>query len=294
MNFKKLLKFDNSHIPKRFSFRDGKKHVYHNVCNRLGDEIFNTALLKFLKQEKNYYFHYFQNCYAINSKDYFPEDLASFEDYNFSFYGLESFDPGCLWLWNQMLREKGYFCELKDKYNEADIKFDVIFIPLIEPEYNPTRSVARDCIIKVFESLLEKFPKTIMLADYQKKNFFNYSHPNFIFSRDLKFTFDLIRKSKFFVGCDTGVSHFAAGIKHPRMVAIYPDYSLLGVDSQAHYINLKNYIKRNFGIKNIFDYNYCALPCCDSKNCKVLLLDNNWVDPESVIDQIKDFQDLKL
>jgi len=293
MNFRKLFKFDNSHIPKRFSFRDGKKHVYHNIANRLGDEIFNTALIKYLKKEKNYHFHYTKNCYAIDPEEYYPDKLVKFENKNFLYYGLENFDPGCLWLWNQMLREKGFFCELKERYDSTDISLDVVFVPLIQPEYNPLRELNRDCAVKIFESILELFPKTVMLVDANKKNEFQYSHPNFFYSSNLNSTFSAIKKSKVFIGCDTGVTHYAAGIGHPRIVAIYPDYKLLNVDNSPTYVNLKNFIKHKFEEKNIFDYSYCAIPCCDPKNCRVLLLKDNWVSPSEVISKIFEMIDIE-
>lgn len=283
MHFRKLLKANVNHFPKRFVFKDGKKHVYHKITNRLGDEIFTTALIKYLQDKQNYFFHYCKDCYAIDSEDYFPENLVKFENKSFVYQGIDSFDPGCLWLWNEFLQERGFYCEIKDKYDKSKADLDVVYLPIVSPEYNSARALEAKCALGVFYKLLEKFPKTIMIVDLKKKKDFEFSHPNFFYSHDLKVTFDLIKRSKIFIGCDTGVSHYAGSINHPGMVLFYPDYKKMKVSEYPIYVNIKKKMLNKFKIKELADYGFSTLPCCNPQNYRVANLNNNLVDVDEVV-----------
>lgn len=285
----KFIKPNIEHFPKRHAFRDRKKHVYHKITYRLGDEIFTTALIKYLKEKHNYFFHYCKDCYAIDSAEYFPDNLVQFENKNFIYSGVDSFDPGCLWLWNEFLQDKGFYCEVKDKHLRENADIDIAFFPIVSPEYNSWRDLNVRCAINVFEKLIDKFPKTIMIVDDKKKKDFSYSHPNFFYSFDLKATFDLIKRSKVFIGCDTGVSHYAGSINHPGMILFYPDYKLLKVAENPMYQTIKKTMLNQFKIKELAEFGFSTLPCCDPKNYRVVDLKDNLVDVDEVIEKTSFF-----
>lgn len=286
MNYRKIIKPKLENFPKRFRFRDKKHHVVHNLVYRLGDEIFNTALIRYLKENKNYCFHYSKNCYAIDSEKYFIDGLVQFESSPYTYAGIEEFHPFSLWLWNEMLQDKGYYCEIKDKYDSSKADLDIVFFPMIAPEYNPNRDLKKECVSKIFFELLKCFPNTLMVIDKNKRQHFDLSSKNCFYSPNLKESFDLIKRSKVFIGCDTGVSHYAGSLNHPRMVFLYPDYKKIGVDFLPEYIHLKRNIVKKFNVPEIYNYRFSTLPCCNKNNYRVVDIENNSVNTDDLIYKI--------
>ena len=235
---------------------------------RIGDEIQTTAVIKYLKNKGNDFFYIDCNK-NISAKEFFPEGLVKFvEDVPENDDKYKKFYPKCIWIWSTMLKEKGVFTELSKTYNESEADTNIVFFPLLAPEYNQTRGVQPPNAWDVFCELESKYGKVKMIIDESKKEWLDVTgHPDVVYTSSIKEAFSYIHKSKIFIGGDTGVSHYAGAIKHPRMILTMPNQNLYQLEFARHKVDiLQNFPEE----KDLLFYQYSSLPCCDPKQYNIV------------------------
>lgn len=272
-------------IEQRFK---NQKRTWENVANcraifeshtnhRIGDEIQLSAIYKYLKT-KNLTINYKDSCPHISMLNLFPDGLVNFVSNNRE--ENPSIDLVGVWNWAPFLREKKFYTENATKYNESKIEFDCVFIPYIKPYYYLEREIKNP--EEVFKEILIEFPNSICVIDSNKKDNFRLKDKRVVFSDNIYTTFKYIEKCKYYVGCDTGTTHYAGSINHPKMILLYPpDDNILKVVMWQRYAI--NFI---YKIPEILEYTPSSIPCCDPKNFKIITFKEN-VNPKYVIQKIK-------
>lgn len=252
---------------------------YHQRFDfRMGDEIFNIALLKYFKLKYGCNFYYQDVNRFFSSIEIFPDNLVVFASENF--YDFPNFYSGNLWFWNQMLREKQIYVTSCIEYDAKAADIDVVFIPLLNPDYYLARGMKIEMTIKFIDLIIKAFPNSKIIIDYAKRKFIENNHTNIVFSSNIYEAFDFIKRSKIYIGGDTGVSHFAGAINHPNMILLYPDENVLEEKLGAYY---KKEIVDLFGEKEVLDFQYSSLPCCDPKNFQNLQLVANEISTRQLL-----------
>lgn len=260
-------------------------NYYHNHPHlRIGDEIQTIALMKYLKQKGHEIYYKDSNTY-ISAIDLFPDNLVVFVADNF--YDATFFDPYNIWFWNPMIREMGIYTELNHRYEESKADIGLVFIPLIAPYYNFERAIKPESAIATFNSLCEEFKDVIMIIDSNKKYIFQdfQSNDQIVYSNDIYETFKYIRRSKIFVGTDTGTSHYAGALKHPRMALALPDETPL----QNMLRWQRDIIAEKCNEPAIKNLDFDSIPCCDPKQYKINKISNNEIPIKKLLDSINSF-----
>jgi len=234
---------------------------------RIGDEIFNISVLKYFKSKFGFNFAYRDVNRYISAIDIFPDDLVVFVPENF--YEYQIFYSGNLWYWNQMLREKKFYATscIEHKNELSDI--DIVFVPLLNPNYYYARGMKISTVKKLSELIAKKFPNSKIIIDAEKRNLINFDCQNLVFSSNVYETFGYIKRSKIYIGGDSGCSHFAGAIQHPNMILLYPDENVL--EEKSGYF-FKKEIVNMFGENEVLNYQYSSLPCCDPNNFQKIQL----------------------
>lgn len=243
-------------------------NLYHeNPDLRVGDEIQTTAWIQYL-YSKNIWLHYKDCNKYISSIKLFRDNSVSFCSANI--YGLKKIDSISLWYWSMFLKENGFYTELNKKYEENETSLDVVFVPLIKSEYNCIRDMSIASVLNLFNELCNVNINVKMIISADKKSIINLSHENIIYSKSFEETFEYIAKSKIYIGGDTGVSHYAGAIRHPKMILIY------GKEQEAHLRNAyqREMLAKYFNEPRLLKTIYSATPCCPQAY-KLLWLQNN-------------------
>lgn len=244
-----------------------------NYTNRIGDEIQCTALYKYIKS-KNINIDYKDSNTHISALSLFPDNLVRFLPDNINSNPNVNFIN--LWIWSPFLAKNGFYTESQYKYNESEIQYDCVFIPCLSPEYNTPRAINNPQ--ELFYALKSKFKDTICVIDSEKKNLFPLNDKNVVYSDDIHTTFKYIQKSKYYVGCDTGTSHYAGSINHPRMTLLYPDET----EVRERISWQKDIVKFIFNVPEIMDYEPSTIPCCNPDNYQIVTI-NNKVCPQKLL-----------
>jgi hypothetical protein len=117
-----------------------------------------------------------------------------------------------------------------------------------------------------------------MVVDKAKEVLIPEGTPGVILSDDIYTTFRIVERSSVFVGCDTGTSHYAGAIRHPRMVLLYPDET--EVQNRIYWQHqIMSFI---FSRPELVRYRASSLPCCDPRQYTKLTVSANTVSPEDV------------
>jgi hypothetical protein len=260
-------------------------NYYHNHPHlRIGDEIQTIALIKYLKS-KGHEFYYKDSNNYFSAIELFPDNLVIFVVDNF--YNATFFEPYNIWFWNPMMRDMGIYTELNHEYDESQADIDIVFIPLIAPGYNFERAIKIESAIATFNSLCEQFKDVRMIIDEQKKYLFKDAdcYNKIIYSSNIYETFKYIRRSKIFVGTDTGTSHYAGALKHPRMALALPDETPL----QNKLRWQRDIIAEKCNEPKIKKLDFDSLPCCDPKQYKINKILNNEIPINKLLDSINSF-----
>lgn len=242
---------------------------YSNRDNRLGDEIQMTALLKHLLHkgiEIDYHDH---KGLAI-----FPDNLVNFVHGN---NGLAWLETRNLWIWAPLLRSRGIYTEVRTTACDPDI--DIVMAPVVRPAYNKNREFSRDKISTLFSLIISRWPNSVLVVDAAHKGLITQTD-NVVFSDSFPQTFDLIRRSKVFLGGDTGTSHYAGAIGHPRMVLLYPDMS----HDQTAFQGEVEFMAKHFAEPDFLLYKWDSTPCCDPSHTTILRID---ADLQAVADALE-------
>jgi hypothetical protein len=239
--------------------------------HRIGDEIQLTALYKYFKSKKIQIDYKDCNPY-ISTLNLFPDNLVRFTQ--------ESYFPQInfinLWVWSPFLQHKGFFTETQNLFNH---KNDCVFIPCLSPEYNEKRAISNP--EEIFQAIKNQYKNSICIVDKEKKHLFKDNNNNVFFSDNIYTTFKIIEKSKIYIGCDTGTSHYAGSINHPNMILIYPDET----EVQKRISWQKEIIKYIFDEPEISLFMPSTIPCCNPRNISLLTI-NNQIDPKFLMQKV--------
>lgn len=252
---------------------------------RIGDEINSTALIKYFKA-KGCNFYYKDANSFISAMKLFPDDLVIFCSENL--YEYHYFEPWNLWFWNFLLKQKGFYTELNVKYEKCKADIDLLFIPVLETGYNQGREVNPDSAYELFLSL-KRNHNIKMVIDKNKQQILNIDDSDVIYSNDIYYTFDLIKRSKIFIGSDTGTSHYAGALKHPKMILISPsqEYNQMLHNKFAWH---REIIYNEFKDPEILNAHYDGFPCCDPNQFKVSFMNYNSINIPDVMNLVKSIQ----
>jgi len=232
---------------------------YSNYYNRLGDEIQMTALLKHLRS-KGIEIDYHDRTGMAGIL--FPDNLTTFVHGN---NGHGCFETRNLWIWAPLLRSRGIYTEVKGAY-EPDI--DVVFAPVVMPSYNKARGFSNERISELFDLIVSRWPNSLLVVDATHRRVIA-QRDKVVFSTSFPQTFDLIRRSKVFLGGDTGTGHYAGGIGHPNMVLLYPDMS----QDQWAFRGEVEYMAKHLAEPDFMLHKWDSTPCCDPSHMTILQMD---------------------
>ena len=248
---------------------------YLNSGNRLGDEIQMTAVIKYFCQ-KGIEVDYTDRNGLISARSIFPDNLVNFVDSNRN--NLPELKTRNLWIWEPFLRSRGIYAEVKTTAYNPDI--DVVMAPVIYPSYNQGREFKSDRIKELFSAIVSEWPNSLLVVDRVSRGAVAGITDKVVFSNNFHETFELIHRSKVFLGGDTGTSHYAGAIGHPKMVLLYPDMS---GDRNAFRWEVE-LMAKEFNEPDFLDHNWDSTPCCDPSHRTVLRLDQT--DTRTVMDTI--------
>ena len=254
----------------RLLFFIGTQMIYYHDHPeyRIGDEIQTTALMKYLISKGHEIYYRDSNPY-VSAIEIFPDNLVTFTSENH--YGFEQFEPFNMWFWSVMLRENGIYTELKRKYKESEADLDVVFIPILNPGYNLERAIKPESALEMLHELERNHSKVRMIVDEAKKDLFKVDHPGIVYSSNIYETFEYVHRCKVFLGTDTGTTHYAGAIKHPRMVLALPDETEIQNNVRWH----RDLIADECNEPEIRNIEVNSLPCCDPKQFQVIQISNN-------------------
>jgi len=260
-----------------------KDRIYQeNRIHRVGDEIQNIAMMQYLKS-LGLKIYYKDDSMHISAMSIFPDNLVHY--CNTKPFDVPQIDFINLWVWSPFLQARGIYTKTQKIYEEDKTTYDVVFIPCLKPEYNFTRGLLTNNVLQIYDFLKKSFKEVRMIVDAQKINLIQKKDPNIIFSNNMHTTFRYIEKSKIFIGCDTGTSHYAGAIKHPRMLLLYPDEKPM----QKEILWQKDLISHVFSVPELKLYQPSSMPCCPKNNMQIMTLKNNAIDPIEVMKVILNF-----
>ena len=232
--------------------------------HRIGDEIQLTAFYKYIRS-KNITIDYKDCNPFISTLNIFPDNLVQFV--NQSTY--PKINLINLWVWSPFLRSKGFYTESQYKYDKSKIEYDCVFIPCLSPEYNQKRNIRNP--EEIFSEIKKYYKNSICIIDKNKSNLYKTKDSQVFYSDDIYTTFKFIEKSRIFVGCDTGTSHYAGSINHPKMLLLYPDET----EVQNRISWQKEVIKDIFNEPEIMNFAPSTIPCCNPNNYTVMRIDES-------------------
>lgn len=271
---------DQRFIEAKSRWDSVEDRVYHeNPEARIGDEIQGTALFGYLAH-KGLKIDYKDACPGVSALSFFPDSLVRFVPSNIS--GSPKFDCFNLWVWSPFLKDRGFYTSSKKTYDGSESRYDCVFCPCLAPAYNEVRGLAPDNAIQIFRKIKEVYPNSAMVVDAEKASLMPFDEPGVVASGNIYTTFRMIETCSIFVGCDTGTSHYAGAIKHPRMVLLYPDES----EVQERISWQHGVMAWIFRRPELVKYKASSLPCCDPRHYSTLLVVNNAVDASEVAESV--------
>jgi hypothetical protein len=243
---------------------------------RLGDAIQVTAILDYFKKLgiQVFFGDWSPN---VNTTYLFPPDLYTYTRNVLPYIPvIDIFHP---WVWAPYLKDIGVYTRLSRQYDiNKNHEYDVVFVPCLEPDYHKGRGIKPQNAVDIFQRVKKNYRNCRMVVDAAKRHIIPSDDPDIVASRFMETTFKMIENSKIYIGCDTGTTHYAGGIGHPRMALLYPDESVF-VDSWLHKLTLA-YI---FDHPQLLNYETTCLPGCNPKQYRALRLHNNEIHPEAVL-----------
>lgn len=252
---------------------------YEYPPNRIGDEITVSAPMRYFMEQGDIVFYRDSNRH-ISAIDLFPDNLVIFTKDNL--HNSKPLDLQNLWFWSVYLKSLGIYTSCREVYDPDKTDIDFVFIPVLETEYYHERAFSPTTALNIFAALSRLSPKTVMVVDAAKRHLIAADHPTIIASKDIHDTFRLIRRSKTYIGGDTGTTHYAGAIKHPRMLLIYPDERGLGNHVRSH-----RYLMTRTWNLPFYQFEYSSLPCCDTKQYRHLTLQHHDIGIGQVLDEIQ-------
>lgn len=256
------------------------KYYHDHPENRIGDEIQLTAMLKYFNSI-GYKIDYRDSNPHISALSIFPDNLVNFVPGNVN--QATPFDPMNLWFWSVLLREKGIYTEVREKYDEQKADLDVVFIPVLNPPYNFIRGIKPESAFETLLELKKNFKNVRMVVDENKKKLFEEKHPDIIYSKDIHHAFKFVLRSKIFLGSDTGTTHYAGAAKHPRMLLLYPDERPAQNNVRWH----RDVMAEAYNEPELLRIEVSSTPCCNPNQFKVIQIENNKIDIDTVMREIK-------
>lgn len=254
--------------------------VYHeNPENRIGDEIQTTAMMAYLRH-KGLEIDYKDACPRISAAGLFPSGIVRFVRGNER--RLPKFDPLNLWVWAPFLRDQGFYTSTNSRHSGGQARYDCVFCPCLKAEYNEDRELSPRNALEVFIEIRKRWPNSLMVVDKEKASLLQDLEGVFV-SDNIQTTFRIIELSHLFVGCDTGTSHYAGAIAHPRMTLLYPDEEK--VFRRIYWQH--QMLSWVFARPELMRYKASSLPCCDPRNFAVVRIKNNAVEPTEVVRAIQ-------
>jgi len=249
--------------------------IYHeHPENRIGDEIQTTAMMAYLKH-KGLEIDYRDACQKVSAAAVFPSEIVRFVRGNER--RLPKFDPLNLWVWAPFLRDEGFYTSSNSCHSGSQARYDCVFCPCLKAEYNEDRELSPANALEVFKEIRRHWPNSLMVIDKAKASLVQETDGVFA-SDNIHTTFRIIELSHMFVGCDTGTSHYAGAICHPRMTLLYPDEEK--VFRRIYWQH--QMLSWVFSRPELLRYKASSLPCCDPKNFRVLRIRQNTVEPSEV------------
>lgn len=266
------------HIKHNWEHNNGNIVVAEPYA-RLGDAVQLTAILEYFKRRglRVYLGDYSPN---VNMSYLFPPDLhLNVHSYSSLMCHLPHIDIMHPWVWAPYLKDIGIYTRLSTQYDHnKNHEYDVVFIPCLKPDYHKGRGVKPQNALEIFKAIKTRYRNCRMIVDANKRNLIPSDDPDIYASRYMETTFKMIENSKIYIGCDTGTSHYAGGIRHPRMALLYPDESVF-TESWAH----KQSVAYIFNHPQLIDYETTCLPGCNPRHYRALRLQNNEIDPQAVL-----------
>jgi hypothetical protein len=269
----------------------GLPFLYSNTHNRVGDEIQMTAVLKYYKQKfPGRQFLYRDRQRFVSARDLFPDGLVEFTDKNPSH---EILNEHNLWIFAPFLRSRGIYTELRDywKYQlcvTTSYYWDVVFCPLIMPDYNAKRAWDREFAFEWFRKILEKYPNSLMILDGSKFPVppEGFTTSNVLCSPDFLSSFDEVVISKVFIAGDSGLAHFAGACGHPNMILLYgnQEHDKKAFDWQR--MEMSEVLDEPELAKNP-EWSWDSRPCCNPDHFDTMWLENNKVSIEDGMNLIE-------
>jgi hypothetical protein len=239
--------------------------------HRIGDEIQLTAFYKYIRS-KNINIDYKDCNPFISTLNIFPDNLVRFVES--SSYPTINFIN--LWVWSPYLRHEGFYTESQQTHNLKNTEYDIVFIPCLSPDYNEQRGIKN--AEEIFTEIKKHYKNCICIIDKNKKHLYRDNDSNVFFSDNIYTTFKIIDKSKIYIGCDTGTSHYAGSINHPNMFLLYPDET----EVQNRISWQKEIIDHIFNVPEILRHKPSTIPCCNPKNMSILTIDGK-IDPKILL-----------
>ena len=247
---------------------------------RIGDEIQSIALLKYLLT-KGHEIYYKDSNPFVSAIRLFPDNLVIFASDNL--FNFDFFEPYNIWFWAPLMREKGIYTELNHEYDESKAEFDVVFTPVLNTGYNTNREIKPESAIATLNALTKRFKKVRMIVDARKKYLFpGIENPHIVYSDDIYETFEYIRQSHIFLGTDTGTSHYAGALKHPRMVLALPDETPIQNEVRWQ----RELIAERCNEPEILRMEVESIPCCDPKQYQLTLINNHEIQIDEIMKAI--------
>lgn len=263
------------HIKKNWQNHKGTIFVSEPLA-RLGDLIEMTAILKYFKSLgiKVFYGDWSKNANATNL---FRPDLCTIRNDVPPFATpIDILHP---WVWAPYVKSLGIYTEVNVEYElSKDHKYDVVFVPCLEPEYHKGRGIHPLNAVAIFQAIKSQYKNCRMIVDKNKRHLVPSNDPDIYASSSMEVTFKFIENCKVYVGCDTGTSHYAGAIKHPHMALLYPDESVF-TEGWLH----KKTVAEIFNHPQLIDYEMTCIPGCNPKQYRVLRLSQNNIQPEAVL-----------
>jgi hypothetical protein len=231
---------------------------------------------------------YKDNNRFVSARYLFPEGLVDEWDQPADYSGYLPLKEHNLWIWAPYLRYKGIYTELKDRWENFSKRYDVVFCPVISPEYNPQRGFDIDWSIGLFREICQKYKDSVFVIDKNKLGLVQRSTQDYWMGglglwamKDFYETFDVIKRSKVFVGGDSGTSHYAGGIGHREMILLYGEQQ----ENQAGFEWQRIEMAKDLMEPELFNpvFNFDSRPGCPRENFDTLWLFNNKVRTDAVL-----------
>lgn len=242
-------------------------YYFDNSGNRIGDEIQMTALLKYLRQKYPDKKFYYRDGNKLSQK-FFPEGLVEWCSNQPP--DTEWMHTGNLWTSRNVLVRKGIYTELNRAWAPQDDT--VAFFPLLSPEYNLNRKMGIDLVKSIYETT----EKITVYADPGKPHdmqLLRESNIPYVALTSIEEVIEVICRSAYYIGGDTGFTHMAGAAGHQKVWAIYGDSDH---DKRAFRHDQEFFANHHHEPDALEDWNYwCSLPCCNPEHLQVSVMSNN-------------------